>query len=85
MKPVPGPLGIAGLLTLSAATFGGDPITAEIKALEAMAKLVRQDSAVLRWREIPWYTDVNEGIKAAQDEKRPLLLWTTGDDPLGRC
>jgi hypothetical protein len=85
MKPVPVPLGIAGLLTLSAATFGGDPITAEIKALEAMAKLVRQDSAVLRWREIPWYTDVNEGIKAAQDEKRPLLLWITGDDPLGRC
>ena len=77
-------LGTAGLVFATAA-FAGDPVTAEFKALEAMARLVRQDPAVLRWREIPWYTDVNEGIKAAKDEKRPILLWITGDDPLGRC
>lgn len=76
---------LGGLLCLSAFTFAGDPLAAEVKAIDGLAKLVRQDAAVLRWREIPWYTDVNEGIKAARDEKRPLLLWITGDDPLGRC
>ena len=41
--------------------------------------------AQLRWRNIPWYTDANEGLKAARAEKRPVLLWVTGDNPLGRC
>lgn len=39
----------------------------------------------LGYREIPWLVDLNEGIKAARDENRPLLLWTSGDEPLDRC
>jgi hypothetical protein len=78
-------LGFVGLFALAGSGAGGDPVVAEAQALVAMAKLIRQDKAVQRWREIPWYTDVNEGIMAARAEKRPLLLWVTGDDPLGRC
>ncbi len=78
-------LGLAGLLTLTAAGGAGDPLTAETDALYAMAKLVRLDDAVLRWRDIPWYTDATEGLKAARQEKRPMFLYVSGDEPLGRC
>ena len=37
------------------------------------------------YRQIPWLVDLNEGLRVARDEKRPLLLWTSGDDPLDRC
>jgi hypothetical protein len=74
---------LAGLFTLVAAA--GDPTSAERDALYRMAKLVRLDESVMRWREIPWYTDAIAGLKAARTEKRPVLLFVTGDDPLGRC
>ena len=39
-----------------------------------------------KWRDaIPWVLDLGEGIRLAKQEKRPLLLWTSGDDPLERC
>jgi hypothetical protein len=76
-------LALAAVLTTSAAA--GDPLTAESRALFSMAKLIRLDDAVLRWREIPWYTDANEGLKAARAEKRPMFLFVSGDEPLGRC
>lgn len=39
-----------------------------------------------RWRDaIPWLLDLNEGIRLAKQEKRPILIWTSGDDPLERC
>ena len=72
-------------LILATAGGAGDPVTAEIQALHAMARLVRLDDAVMRQRDIPWYTDANEGLKAARQEKRPILLFVSGDDPLGRC
>lgn len=39
----------------------------------------------LGYREIPWLVDLNEGINLARAENRPLLLWTSGDEPLDRC
>lgn len=39
----------------------------------------------LKWQTIPWLTDLAEGIRQAKDEKRPLLLWVSGDDPLEKC
>jgi hypothetical protein len=83
MKHLIPALGLVGLVTLTAAA--GDPITAESQALYGMAKLVRLDESVMRWRDIPWYTDAIEGLKTAREEKRPVLLFVTGDDPLGRC
>jgi hypothetical protein len=73
------------LLVLSVTARAGDPLAHEARALKDMARLIRQDEALLRWRDIPWYTDAAEGLKAAREEKRPVLLWVTGDDPLGRC
>jgi hypothetical protein len=73
------------LLALAACADAGGQLAYEVQALKSMANLVRQDDAQLRWRDIPWYTDGAEGLKAARTEKRPVLLFVTGDDPLGRC
>jgi len=73
------------LLALTMTVRAGDPLAHEARALKDMAQLIRQDEALLRWRDIPWYLDAVEGLKTAREEKRPVLLWVTGDDPLGRC
>jgi hypothetical protein len=39
----------------------------------------------VKWLAIPWLLDLNEGIRAAKAEKRPVLIWVSGDDPLERC
>jgi hypothetical protein len=39
-----------------------------------------------KWRDaIPWDLDLQTGIRLAQEEKRPVLIWVSGDDPLERC
>ncbi len=39
----------------------------------------------LKWQQIPWLTDLREAVRQAQGESRPLLLFVSGDEPLGRC
>jgi hypothetical protein len=54
----------------------------------AIAELYRETKLFPReprWQRIPWLLDLNEGIRLAKEEKRPLLIWTSGDDPLERC
>lgn len=85
MKPRISLLALPAFLALAVSATAGDPLAYETQALKDMARLIRQSDAQLRWRDIPWYTDANEGLKAARAEKRPVLLWVTGDNPLGRC
>jgi hypothetical protein len=75
---------LAGLL-LSAGAAAQDGLRSFAETLRARAAVVKQTPAQLRWQEIPWLTDLSEGLRLARQEKRPLLLWTTGDEPLGRC
>ena len=39
----------------------------------------------LGWQQIPWRVDLQEGMRLAREEKRPLLLFVSGDDPLEKC
>jgi hypothetical protein len=39
----------------------------------------------LKWQQIPWLVDLEEGIRTAREEQRPLLLFVSGDDPLEKC
>src|SRR5437763_11305638 len=39
----------------------------------------------LKWRQIPWLTDLREGMRQARAERRPLLLFVSGDEPLEKC
>ena len=49
----------------------------------AIVKHVRPGE--LRWQEIPWLVDLQDGLRLANEENRPLLLWVSGDDPLEKC
>lgn len=39
----------------------------------------------LKWQQIPWLTDLQAAIRQAKVEKRPLLLFVSGDEPLEKC
>jgi hypothetical protein len=73
------------LLALGTAlgAWAADEPPAEVLARRAAA--VKPAAEELRWRQIPWLTDLAEGQKRARAEGRPVLLWVTGDDPLKRC
>jgi hypothetical protein len=73
------------LIALGGGAVHADSLQAYADALRAKAAELKQSPAQLRWQQIPWLTDLNEGLRLARQEKRPILLWTTGDDPLGRC
>jgi hypothetical protein len=72
-------LAVAGILFLagSVCRAGG--------GVWKQAEGLRQPPELLRWQRIPWLTDLDEGIRTARAEKRPLLIWASGDDPLERC
>jgi hypothetical protein len=53
--------------------------------LAQRASVIRPRPDELRWQQIPWITDLSQGARIARDERRPILLWVTGDDPLERC
>ncbi len=89
----------AGLLALAAAGFLTTPSRADVRPVSAKEDVARLPAAAARlyadttlfprptkWRDaIPWLLDLPEAIRLAKKEKRPLLLWTSGDDPLERC
>jgi hypothetical protein len=39
----------------------------------------------LGWQQIPWGVDLQEAIRVAREDRRPLLLFVSGDDPLEKC
>jgi hypothetical protein len=68
--------------------FGG---AAQAQTPPTLAELTRRAEIIkpapeeLKWQRIPWLTDLAQGQRIAQAERRPILLWVTGDDPLERC
>lgn len=55
------------------------------EALDRQAAVIKPSADELRWRQIPWMTNLAQGQQTAQAEGRPIFLWVTGDDPLERC
>ena len=66
---------------LVAAMLPAAELTDEELARRAM--VIKPAAAELKWQQIPWVTDLTEGLKMARAEKRPIFLWVTGDDPAG--
>ena len=60
-------------------------VLAQESDLDRRAEIVKPRPGEYKWRQIPWLLDLGEGIRLAREEKRPLLLWVSGDDPLERC
>ena len=76
---------IASLWLMSAALGGAQPQTDLADDLAKRAAAIKPAASELRWQQIPWLTDLAEGRHLAQEERRPIFLWVTGDDPLERC
>jgi hypothetical protein len=56
-----------------------------LKELSRRVEALRPGPEMLRWRQIPWMTDLVAAQRTAKEEKRLLLIWGSGDEPLGRC
>ena len=83
MKPLILMAGMAAMVCLTGWTHGETlPTPSELKS---RAEVIKPSAAELRWQRIPWQTDLAKGQRVAGEERRPLLLWVTGDDPLERC
>jgi hypothetical protein len=90
---------IAILSALVLPSFVAAPALADVRPVSAKEDVGRLPAASAqlyaettlfpqptKWRDaIPWVLDLDAGIRLARDEKRPLLIWTSGDDPLERC
>jgi len=55
------------------------------KELFRHVEALRPAPEFLRWRQIPWMTDLVAAQRTAREEKRLLLIWASGDEPFGRC
>ena len=53
--------------------------------LTKLAGVIKPRPDENKWQQIPWVTDVNEGLRQARAEKRPLLLWAIMGEPLDEC
>lgn len=51
--------------------------------LAAWRTHIRPDQQDLTWEIIPWLTTLADGIRAADKEQKPLLLWVMNGHPLG--
>ena len=81
MKPTL--MSVAAMLTLVLAPA---PVPGqEPSDLEKKADTVRATAAEMNFTKMPWVTDVFEGFRLANDEKRPVFLYVITGDPLDDC
>src|SRR5262245_4117133 len=80
------------LLAIGALTHGAAQVSPSAKQggpspedLARRAAVIKPRPDENRWQQIPWVTDVNQGLRQARAEKRPLLLWTILGEPLDEC
>jgi len=51
--------------------------------LQAWSHYLAPQPSELAWESLPWLTSYSDGILAAQEQRRPLLLWVMNGHPLG--
>ena len=56
-----------------------------LEELAARATAIKPSERELTWLKTPWVLNLIDAQKMAKEERRPIFLWVTGDDPLGRC
>jgi len=61
------------------------PAAPAAEELARRAQTIKPSADELKWTRVPWVLDLAEGQRLAREEKRPIFLWVTGDDPLERC
>lgn len=79
---------IAAALAISLAAttaIAAEPSRSDQADLERKAAAVRATAAEMNFLKIPWETDLFEGFRAAEMEKRPVFLYLITGDPLDDC
>jgi hypothetical protein len=49
----------------------------------ALLAAIRPTPGELRWREIPWQTDLRAACRLAAEQGKPVFLWAMNGNPLG--
>jgi len=77
---------VAGFAHAQDSTRPSEPnATLAAEHVARRADELRPSPAQLKWQQIPWLTDLAEGLQVAEREKRPVFLWGSDDEPLERC
>src|SRR5262245_37641015 len=97
LKVIAGLLLAAGMLAASGGRFSQSlKVAAQAPAgakkdfppLDELAKLaavIKPTPDENKWQQVPWISDINEALRQAKAEKRPVLLWTILGEPLDEC
>jgi len=67
-------------------TIGGADVAAAAPNPEnfrALLLAIRPTAGELRWREIPWQTDLRAACRLAAEQGKPVFLWAMNGNPLG--
>ncbi|MFT5050008.1 MAG: hypothetical protein ACI8QZ_001401 [Chlamydiales bacterium] len=71
------------LLGISCVSSGRLEPSLKGHGVDAWAAYLVGDPAESAWRDIPWIPSLAEGVQAARQADRPLLLWMMNGHPLG--
>lgn len=52
---------------------------------DQLARIVRPRADETKWQQISWFTDLAQAQRVAQQERRPLFVFVSGDNPLEAC
>ena len=77
---------LAGCLSFAGVSHSQPP--KEQPSLEQVeAEVLALKKADVAWRKIEWKTCLLDGLRASQDEKKPIMLWVFIDRPIDdeRC
>lgn len=58
-------------------------MTLDATNFREFAAFIRPAEDELRWRAIPWLSDLREAVKQAAEQGKPIFLWTMNGNPLG--
>ena len=62
---------------------GNEAPTPTSENFRALLAAIRPTPDELRWREIPWQTDLRVACRLAAEQGKPVFLWTMNGNPLG--
>ena len=73
------------LLAAAGAAPRGDVERLAPEAARMHACVKRPHPGELKWQQIPWLIDLQRGVRQTKEDKLPLLLFVSGDEPLENC
>ncbi len=64
-------------------TATADDIARDGANFRELIAFIRPQPEELRWRAIPWQTDLRVACQLAAEQGKPVFLWTMNGNPLG--